>query len=690
MLGGTGTSKECKMLVLDLLGGAENLEAPHAFLDNKEMVMRTASIPWLALIIAPLSCSVTSETTTDDPAPCGELSVIEAGPVQYSPDKEALISTITVTVLDSDGAALPDIHATLFTDSDNVTLDEEELVTDSEGKVEFVALSRHFEEASFSATASRSSPVDAEQAVELEDTALALFEVGFQIEQVGAPSYTSDHGAFSFKLTLTDEVGPVEGARMAHQPVADEIAVHPGEITTDVSGQAEIDVEATAGGEFELRFKLDGIEPLLSQEVSLLGLTLSGDIIEAMSFAEIQNPRVGVMGVQIFDSEPRILGELEGSIAVDISNENRDFTIELPFYPPSDWLHEVDDDVFLGYFALALYNDAEETGRWDEDDFIIAASGTSGALIFRRSDALGPTGPEGWMFLSGLEEDPTVIPWQPTASQQDLLITTAPVRELELTALLDDPPNDSTRVGIFVVDAPAFMQAVEEGENPWLLLFDSDFSVSLLDESMESGSVSAPVDDPLKVLDPDTLIDWSMTQPLGPQFDITQLLILPVLYDDLDGQGLTEGDHILGSLQAPYGAQWHVSYIIDHPRILSFFTSGELGMHAGWNWWGIPKEYDIELVIVNMPGFPTLELDDDVPDGLTEIAFAVYGADTGNDDSPKATGRFASGGNANLIEITECTDCDLIEEGDILRVTEVYSETKFVDWTEPLVFGLFE
>ncbi len=649
--------------------------------------MKIISTALFVVVITILACGVIAE---EDYLPSRELSSIEAGPVYYCTEETALISEVTATIMDSNGEALPDVHVALSTGSDIVMFHEQELLTDSQGKAVFTVVSRHAEEAVISALASNSKPVVMGEAVKLEAKAHLVFDVSLRLEEMEDPRYSPGKGLFSFLLSLTDDVGAVEGAIIEYRTEVSDVVVDPVEIITDTSGQAEVDIAATTSGFFDLEFILQGLETPLVVEAPLLGPPVSGEIIEAMSFPEIHNPRVGVMGVRVSESEPRILGELKDSVAVDLSVENPEFVLHLPFQPPVEWLKEIDGGVLLGHFRLALYNDDNRNGRWDEEEYIIASSGALGNLVFVMPDGSEEHEREGWQFLEDIEQEAEFLPRKPTASSQTLRITTAPVREPELTGYLDYSTNEQMRVRFSAVDAAAVILAVEEGRDFWSLLVDEEHSFPLLDEPVEDGSFSGYATDPVDVLDSDTLQSWSMTQEMGPSFDIEQLLILPVLYEDTEEyEGLEKKEQIAGSLRPPYGAQWHISYILDYPSIFGLFSPDKLWMHAGWNWWGVPVEHGIERVIENLPGFPTLQLDGEVPIDLAGISFDVRAPDAGDNEPPKANGRFASGGEPSLVDITACTGCARIAEGDVLRVTQVYSGAVFVDWSEPLTVGLY-
>jgi len=582
------------------------------------------------------------------------------------------------------------VWVNLNLESGQATTDATEVLSNALGQAVFEVVDHHLESMVISATASRVTPLDPETAVTLDATALLEFTAAVSLTPAGDATYEPGSGHFQFRLTLTDPSGVIDGASLTYLPAFNGVTVDPEELTTDISGQAEFGATAILAGEFDFTFELEGIVEPLGTTAELLGPSIGGAVLPAMSFAELLHPRVGVFAVQVFSGTPAILGELEGSVALDTTAEDLEFLLHLPFAPPTEYLFPIDGGVLLGYFPPALYNDTNDNGVWDEDEFICAVHGTPGALVFLAPDTNPEPPTVGWNFLSALEEDPQLLNWDDVALEQDMLIVSAPVRVPEVSGPVVSAVTENLRVAFSVVDAPTFMAMANNNENPWVLLYDAAHSAVLLDAAVVDGEFAGTTADPLVILDTATAEAWSLTQELSPGFSITQLLILPFSYLDADTDGrFSEGDPLVGTLAPPYGADWHFSYMVDLPRILAFFSTDRLFMHAGWNWWASPTEYAIEQVIPSLPGFPGLQLDDDVPAALSDVDFEVYAPGAGDDDAPKAFGKFASGGAPDLVTITECTDCHLIAVGDVLRVVEVLPDTTFVDWSELIRLGTF-
>ncbi len=641
-------------------------------------------------LLAQVSACDDSSSGPKRPEPDPALSSVAAGPVRYSSEAGAFESEVTVTVLDADSRPISgvwvDLELTGF-----ATADATEVLTDADGEAVVGVTSHHLETVTVSARVSHATPIDPETAVLLDATATLEFTATLAISPDGDPVYSPGQAAFPLRLRLEDGVGPVAGADLSYLPAFNGVTLEHDELRTDPSGEASFLATAIMEGSFDFSFELEGIVEPITASADLLGPVISGELLEAMSYPAFLNPRVGVFGVQVFGGTPAILGELPGSVAVDMLAGEPAFSLHLPFSPPVDWLTPVDGGLLLGYFPPALYNDTNNNGAWDEDEFLCAVHGAPGALVFVNPGTNQDPPFEGWNFLSALEENPQVIPWVEAASAQDMWVVSAPVRVPEVEGPVGlTAGTENARVAFAVVDAPTFMDLLNEGENPWVLLFDPAHSTSLLDVAVVDGAFAGATADPLAVLDSATVEAWSLTQELGPGFPLTQLLILPYLYLDADGNGrLSEGDGLAGTLAPPYGAEWHFSYILDLPRVVAFFSTDRLFLHAGWNWWASPTEYQVTQVIVNLPGFPTLQVDDDVPADLADIDFEVYAAGAGDDDPPKATGRFASGGAPDLVNVTDCVDCNLITVGDTLRVVEVLPETTFLDWAEPIRLGVF-
>lgn len=641
-------------------------------------------------LFAQLSACDDSSGGPKRPQPDPALSSVVAGPVRYSPEAGAFETEVTVTVLDKDAEPISGVWVGLEL-SGFATADATEVLTDADGVAVVGVTSHHLEDVTASARVSHVSPIDPETAVLLDATPTLAFTATLTIQPAGDTIYSPGQAVFSLRLHLEDAAGPVGVAALFYLRAFNGVTLDLEELLTDPYGEVFFTATAIMAGTFDFSFELEGIIEPLTASADLLGPVISGELLEAMSYPAFLNPRVGVFGVQVFGGTPEILGELPGSVPVDMLAEDPAFALHLPFFPPVEWLTPVDGGLLLGYFPPALYNDENDNGVWDEDEFLCAVHGAPGALVFVNPGTAQDPPFEGWNFLSALEENPQVIPWAEAASAQDMWVVSAPVRVPEVRGPVGvTAGTENARVAFAVVDAPVFMEMLNEGENPWLLLFDPAHSASLLDVAVVDGAFAGTTADPVAMLDSATVAAWSLTQELGPGFPLTQLLILPYLYLDVDGNGsLSAGDGLAGTLAPPYGATWHFSYILDLPRIVAFFSTDQLFMHAGWNWWASPTEYEVTQVIVNLPGFPTLQVDDDVPEGLIDIDFEVYAAGAGDDDLPVATGRFASGGAPDLLNITDCTGCDLITVGDTLRVVEVLPETTFLDWAEPIRLGVF-
>ncbi|MBU1068393.1 Ig-like domain-containing protein [Myxococcota bacterium] len=643
------------------------------------------------LIFFGISACDDSSGAPKKPQPSAVFSTLEAGPVSYSVEDGAFVTEVTVTVRDEQENPLEGVFVSLDLASGRATTDATEIMTDALGQAVFGVINHHLEETTISALVSRVSPIDPETAVALDATALVDFTAAVSLELIGDAVYAPGSGSYTLRVTLTDPVGVVEGASLTYLPAFNGVTVDPEALTTDTIGQAAFSATAIIPGAMDFSFELEGIEEPLNTSAELLGPTIAGTVQEAMSFAELVHPRIGVFAVQVFSGTPEILGEIEGSVPLDTTAENFAYILHLPFAPPVEHLFPIEGGVLLGYFPPALYNDTNDNGVWDEDEFICAVHGAPGALVYIAPDTTTEPPAVGWNFLSALEEDPQLLIWDDVALLQDMAIVSAPVRVPEVGGPVTSTVTEALRVSFAVVDGPTFMDMANNGENPWVLLFDPLYSASLLDAAVVDGEFAGMTADPLVILDAATAEAWSLTQELGAGFPLTQLLILPFSYLDLDGNGmLSEGDALVGTLAPPYGATWNFSYMIDLPRILAFFSTDRLFMHAGWNWWASPVEYAIDQVIPNLPDFPTLQVDDDVPADLVDIDFEVYAPDAADEDPPKAFGKFASGGSPNLVDITECTDCNLITVGDVLRVTEVLPDTTFVDWSETIRIGDFD
>lgn len=619
------------------------------------------------------------------PAVSPELSTVVAMPVRYDTERGAFVTQVTVTVVNVKEQPVAGASVYLDRSSENAIVNETEILTDAEGKAVFEVISHHIEDVEITAFEVKKTNNDAAVRTPLAEPVTIQFRAFLTIEPVSDPIYTAQSGTFALRLHLTDEVGDVAGAELAYQLMDNGLTLSPEEMVTNDSGVAEFTASTSRADTYGLDFQLAGIEEFLSTSVDLLGPAISGSISVGMSYPVFTNPRVGVFGLNIFEETPSIFGELPGSVPVDMNADEPAFQIHLPIVPPYDWLREVRAGIQAGYFPPALYNDDNENGMWDPEEFIIAAHGTPGALVFIYQPNVPDSPYAGWRFFEELGgRSAQTMPWETAAGAQDMLVTAAPVRTPQLSGTLETPQTN-VRVAFYVVDGPLFFQRVQNGENPWTLIFDPAHSTSLLDVPVSSNAFAGEAADPMVLLDAGTLTAWSVTTPVANGFEIQLLAILPFSYVDTNGNGsLDSADMPATTLAPPYGVTWQISYIVDIPRIGGFFSTDHLWMHAGWNWIANPKEYEILQVIVNMPGFPTLQVDDTVPAGLSNISFEVLDPATGD---VKASGSFESGTMADYLHITECINCQDIQVGDRLRVTNEIPDTTFIDWDQPLVFA---
>lgn len=619
------------------------------------------------------------------PAISPELSTVVASLVHYDKQRGAFVTQVTVTAVNVKEQTVAGVLISLESNSENATIDENEKLTDAEGKAVFEVISHHIEGVELTAYEIKNSNSETPTRIALAQPVLVDFKATLTVELISDPIYTAQQGTFSLRLHLIDDVGDVAQAELVYQEMDNGLTITPVEMVTNNQGVAEFTAITSLGTLYHLEFNLHGIEESLSADVDLLGPVISGTITVSMSFPEFTHPRVGMFGLNIFDEPPGIFGELPGSVPVDINAQEPSFTIHLPIVPPAEWLREVNAGMSAGYFPPALYNDDNENGMWDPEEFIIATHGTPGALVFLYlpTDPNSPHG--GWRFFEKLDGNAQPMPWDDAANAQDMLVTAAPVRKPVLHGTVETEFLN-TRVAFYVVDGPLFAQMVEEGQNFWTLLFEPEHTARLLDIPVTAGMFEGEAADPREVLDATTLAAWSISTPVTNGFILKQIPIVAFTYIDFNENGALDEDTdtIATTLTPPFGITWLLSYLTDFPRIGGFFSPDKLWLHAGWNWSANPKEYDITQVIVNMPGYPTLELNENIPDGLSNIHFEVLDADTGD---VKAFGTFASGTIENSINITECTDCHTIQVGDSLRVIEVLQETTPIDWSEALTLG---
>ena len=621
----------------------------------------------------------------EKPAISPELSTVVASPVHYDKQRGVFVTQVTVTAVNVKEQTVAGVLISLESNSENATIDENEKLTDAEGKAVFEVISHHIEGVELTAYEIKNSQSETPTRIALAQPLLVDFKAILTVELISDPIYTAQHGTFSLRLHLVDDVGDVAQAELVYQEMDNGLTITPVELVTNNQGIAEFTAITSLGTTYHLEFNLYGIEEFLSADVDLLGPVISGTITVGMSFPEFTHPRVGIFGLNVFDDPPAIFGELPGSVPIDMNAQEPSFTIHLPIVPPEEWLREVNGGVSAGYFPPALYNDDNENSMWDPEEFIIATHGTPGALVFLYlpTDPNSPHG--GWRFFEKLGSTQP-MPWDDAANAQNMLVTAAPVRKPTLHGTVQTELS-ITRVAFHVVDGPLFVQMVEEGQNPQTLLFDPEHTARLLDLPVTTaGMFEGEAADPREVLDATTLAAWNVSTPVANGFVLQQIPIVAFTYIDFNENGSLDedSDAIATTLAPPFGVTWFLSYFTDFPRIGGFFSPDKLGLHAGWNWIASPKEYDITQVIVNMPGYPTLVLNENIPEGLSDIDFEVLDAATGD---VKALGTFASGTFDNAIDITECTDCHTIQVGDSLRVIEVLTETTPIDWSESLTLG---
>jgi Bacterial Ig-like domain (group 1) len=640
----------------------------------------------LLLSFTIISCDDSSGSSS--PPTDLEISTIEADPVLYSSEKKVLTSLVTVTINDSDGNPIEGKFVTIDSTDSEVSFNVSEIETDENGQALFMALSHRLETATITAYTSNNSEIDPLTADSLTKDATISFTMSLS-SVVDQDSYTFENGSFTGILTVEDSDGAVKDVDVTVKP-PEGFSMNISEITTDGSGEGLFPVETNLSGVVDFAFSVKGIDDDFILPLHFHGPDFTVNITNAMSSPSFQNPQLGIMALSIVDGEGLTIEGMIGQ-GVDLPtfalgdvqlNDIETLQHFLPIIPPAEHLYangDVGGD--LGIFMLFTYNDVDGNNLWETGEPITGMKISDGVILF-----VDPSAPEnaqlkGWMLIDNLGEEPNFEEFIDDMPTLDFEILSAPVNTPTIHGSIASNNLTNKRVNWFLVDGPAFYTAAQAG-NPFSILSNPNQYEVLFNAMVEAdGSYEGAVTDPNDLIDSATMESWKIILPLGEGASISQLVILPIYYEDIDQNGdFNQDDTILGLSRPPVGGEWNISYIIDFPEELALFLADRLFIHYGFNWWAGPTEKSITSIVPNGSDFDIV-LDDNLPNGWVDVDFTIYESGASDDATPIANGTLSTDGS-NSITTSSCMGCAGVTTGMDLKITESYESTTFIDWAE--------
>lgn len=610
-----------------------------------------------------------------------EQSSMEVSEVVYSTENEHLYASVTVTASDAQGNPLAGRFVNLISTSELVTVDASNVLTDAQGTAVINLVSHNIIDATI--TAQISDSIDSEKAVTVDATEVVSFALTVS-GQALAPEYSHSGAIFDLTFTVNDSQGTVEGALI-------DITSPAGVTTDDATGVTDefgsFTTRATTAlsGYSDYEVSIAGIVDTFPLSILFYGPEIGGDLSVGLSYAHMTHPRVTVMGIIPGENTITLTGTIENSVPVSPMDLDASWFLNLPIIPPEDMMFPVDG----GEAALTLpviFDDLNENEVFDDgEEYLIAAKLTGGLPVFISPDT-GES--EGWMLVEELADNPTFLDWDANHLALDITIYNAPVRNPVFAGTVTDTDYTGKRIAFIAVSSDE-LEAVMETPDFWTVFSNPQYSYSLLDTPVDSeGNYSGEIEDPMSALTAVQLDEWKQEFDIGAGHMVQQLLIFPLYYQDVDNSGsFNAGDLPSGTLQPPPGAETHISYVLNLPDDIIIFAGERLWLHRGYNWWGSPLDYSI-TAMANAGANHNFTLDtDELPD-MTSFMFVVRDPSAGDDDPPVASGVFSSL-NSTTVQTESCTGCENVTTGMEFIVTQTWSQTTFVDWSEPLNFGLF-
>ncbi|MBU1219270.1 Ig-like domain-containing protein [Myxococcota bacterium] len=610
-----------------------------------------------------------------------QQSSMEISDVLYSAENEHLFAAVTVTASDAQGNPLPGRYVNIISTSELVTSDASNVLTDAQGTAVINLISHNIIDATI--TAQISDYVASETAVTVDATEVVSFSLTVSGEAL-APEYSHSGAIFDVAFSVSDSQGAVEGALIdITSPsgvttedatgITDESGLFVTKSTTALSGYSDFDIS------------IAGIVDPFPLSILFYGPEIGGDLSVGLSYAHMTHPRVTAMGIIPGENTITLTGTIENSVPVSPMDLDANWQLNLPIIPPEDMMFSVDG----GEAALTLpviFDDLNENEIFDEgEEYLIAAKLTGGLPVFMAPD----TGESvGWMLMEELADNPVFLDWDTNHLDLDIVIYNAPVRFPVFAGSVTDTDYTSKRIAFIAVSATE-LENVMETPDFWTIFSNPQYSYSLLDTPVDSaGNYSGDAEDPMAVLSAAQLDEWKQEFDVGAGHMVQQLLIFPLYYQDVDGSGsFTAGDLPAGSLQPPPGAHEHISYVLNLPDDIIIFSGEQLWLHRGYNLWGSPLDYSI-TAMANAGANHNFTLDTDELPEMASFSFVVRDPSADDEDPPVASGVFSTL-NSTTVQTESCTGCENVTTGMEFIVTQTWANTTFVDWSEPLNFGLF-
>ncbi len=497
-----------------------------------------------------------------------------------------------------------------------------------------------------------------------------------------SPIFGGGQACRTVTITLSDDSGPIAGQPVVLTYTSDptsDMPLHTVDATTDESGTFATQLCASENLNYYMTLSLGSLPPKKLPKLTISGPPIAGEITSVQTYHDISAPRAGVLvidgsALSAFEEEGILIQELQsmgfGGCPADGSGS---FFFTLPPAPPDEYLTKSDGDVRYGIFPVFMYDDLDGSESWNPGEPITAIRLHGGIPVYFK----GPDG-EGWILPDSLEDDATMLDWEPNAEHLDLTVTMAPVYSPVIKGLADlgdmDIDPQSVTAAMLALDSQYMADNGLEAtlqNGKYLVTLQSTLSATAY-ISMDATSLEAAIG--TETVEQMTLTDDGMTY----------IILLPVLYLDSNSNGTPEPAEIIGGGYGPFGTNAWFIYEISFPDWFALWQSGDrIFFHKGYNYVTENRELNIDSV----HDATTWQLNEGLEPGHTDVPFEVYD----NHDSMVAEGTFstATQNASSIVTITDCTGCEHVVSGDTFVIKVQEDDFLFREWTEPIYFKVY-
>ncbi len=615
--------------------------------------------------------------------PDDSRSRVVAGDVLYDLVTDRLVSTVTVTVADSEGRPLSGQLVTLDASrTADIVQETDGLTTDSDGVTVFHVSTDTFGPGTFVATLP-------DRSLELSEQASVSFILQASTT-FGEPTFDTRGATLGVDLVLTDAAGAVVGASVTLLSDRASDSIQPASATTGPGGDASFVLTAIDQGDIGPSLEVSTLRGAIPLDpLTVEGPRISGEISFEQAFGVLTSPRVGLLYIDFDGWSDGLIGapaELT-SVGIEIANgETVGYSLALPLIvPPEDPVHPNEGsfppDFELAVYIPVVYDDVGTVpGEMDAGDTLVAISSSLPVISWLQGtmpDTV-PGSQEGYnmMEMPSGQTDPAIFSWDDWAHQLDLSITMAAVPDGDVGGTIHFgstiPAGTDMYMELVLLD-PAAMEA----GNPWdpanhAVLANLPFTYV------------AGTDVPWSMALPDLPQDphydtW--TTSLGGGLDLSWLAI--ILYADVNQNGQWDpGSEPAYSPEQPFGiGQIWLWYM--HPGMDWIFGVAYGTIHPGW----VVARMPLELHVLEVfPATGRLRLDDTVEPGHTGIAFEVR-RDVAGEEVVILSGADLDTGIVESDEVWTTEDVTLVQPGDRLVITQVIDDTEHLPLDSPVDYA---